>query len=1293
MSYKEFVSPKVTEEKIKGTNYIVISPEYSSKGKDIMKKGNKFYAVFDPRTGLWSKDREVMEDIIDYKLYQKRNEIGKKNQNGIYQTENGMPIYVSDIEHSSSKKMGELNKWLSDLGDNRNLRSFDEDLTFKSDVVALEDYRSKRLKYDPTPGETPGYNKLMSVLYLPEELQKIEWAIGSILAGEGKHIDKMLILYGSPKTGKSTVLSIIRQIFAGYCASFTAEQLADRQYQFATAAFKDNPLVAIQDDGSLSKINDPRINILISHETFPINEKGIPQYEIIPNAMLFMATNERIDIRNTGLGITRRFIDVYPTGNIVKYEEFCALKSQIKKEIPQIAYHCLEVFNKLGVNAYINYSPVQMIHMSSPLINFLVENYNDISSREYCTLNNLYMEYKKYFEDCGYEHPPKKIDFKEEISQYFSEFFETYHLDNGKHYTNVYKGFKKEKLGYSPDEERTVSVNPYWIEFKEQQSYFDEVHKNSPAQYAVKTKEGNWKPKGLWKDNTKVLSDLDTSRMHYVKALPNEIVIDFDIQRENGEKLLEENLKAANLWKPTYAELSKSGAGIHLHYIYDGDDIDELENLYEGNKFIEIKRFKGGAAIRRLLTKCNDIPIMHIDGSVLPKKERKPAMINKETVRNEKILRSFIFDCLDKKHHGATKPEVDFIKAKLDEYYNSGVSYDVRDLRTRILAFAMSSSHQADKAVKVVNQMQFCSEEFKMSNDDGKDKPIIFYDIEVFPNLFLVNWKYEGEDKPVMRMINPSPSEIEDLVNNFRLIGFNNRRYDNHIMYARMMGYTLEELYSQSQAIINGDGRKGFFGEAYNLSYTDVYDFSNTKQSLKKWEIELGLHHQELGLPWDQPVPEELWAKVAEYCDNDVIATEAVFHHLSADWTARQILADISGLTVNDTTNNHTCAIIFGSVKHPQTEFVYTDLSEMFPGYKFENGKSTYRGEEVGEGGYVYAEPGIYENVALLDIASMHPTSLEQLNLFGPYTENFSAIKQARIYIKHEDYESAGKLFDGKLKPYLNDKGMATDLAFALKIAINSVYGLTSAKFENRCRDPRNVDNIVAKRGALFMINLKHEVQKCGFTVAHIKTDSIKIPNATPEIINFVMEYGKSYGYTFEHEATYDRMCLVNDAVYIAKYKGGKHDGEWTATGAEFQHPFIFKSLFSHEPIEFRDLCETKTVQTALYLDMNENLGEGEHNYIFVGKAGSFCPIKPGCGGGELVRLQGDKYYSATKAKGWRWLEAEDVQGNHEEDIDMEYFDKLCKDAIKHINEFGNFEEFAWGVNIEPREDFMNKPE
>jgi hypothetical protein len=330
----------------------------------------------------------------------------------------------------------------------------------------------------------------------------------------------------------------------------------------------------------------------------------------------------------------------------------------------------------------------------------------------------------------------------------------------------------------------------------------------------------------------------------------------------------------------------------------------------------------------------------------------------------------------------------------------------------------------------------------------------------------------------------------------------------------------------------------------------------------------------------------------------------------------------------------------------------------------------------------------------------MHPSSIVAEELFGPvYTKRFKDILDARIAIKHKDFATARKMLNGALAKYLEDENAAADLAQALKIAINSVYGLTSANFENPFRDVRNKDNIVAKRGALFMINLKNEVQKRGFTVAHVKTDSIKIPDATPEIIQFVMDYGAQYGYTFEHEATYDRMCLVNDAVYIAKYKDGKHAGEWTATGTQFAVPYVFKKLFSKDPIEFEDMCETKSVATTMYLDRNENLPDGEHNYQFVGKVGSFCPIKPGRNGGELLREGEDKngnvkYDSVTGTKGRKWLEAEMVRTlDKQADIDRGYYDELVDAAVETISKYGDFEWFASDdPYIGPEYDKFGKP-
>ena len=169
-------------------------------------------------------------------------------------------------------------------------------------------------------------------------------------------------------------------------------------------------------------------------------------------------------------------------------------------------------------------------------------------------------------------------------------------------------------------------------------------------------------------------------------------------------------------------------------------------------------------------------------------------------------------------------------------------------MRNAVLSFAANSTHQADYCIKLVSKMAFKSEEEGLSVPSRIDE-IIFFDVEVFPNLFIICWKLRGKDKPVVKMINPKPHELEDLLY-FNLVGFNCRKYDNHIVYAAHMGYSTKQLYNLSQKIVSNV--KGcMFGEAYNLSYTDVYDFASApnKKSLKKYEIELGLKHHELGNP------------------------------------------------------------------------------------------------------------------------------------------------------------------------------------------------------------------------------------------------------------------------------------------------------------------------------------------------------------------------------------------------------------------------------------------------------------
>ena len=1267
-----------------------IFPDFRvGRSKDLMVRGQRFYAIWDEEAGLWSTDEYDVQRLVDQDLYAYKKHLQRNTED---------EVVVKTLSDFSSGMWEAFKKYVKSMSDNSH--QLDEKLTFANDEVKKKDYVSKRLSYPLEKGECKAYDELIGTLYEPEERAKLEWAIGAVVAGEGKRIQKFIVLYGEAGAGKSTILNIIQRLFDGYYTTFEAKALTSTSNAFATEVFKSNPLVAIQHDGDLSHIEDnTKLNSIVSHEEMTMNEKYKASYTARVNCFLFMATNRPVKITDAKSGVIRRLIDVKPSGQRIPAKKYQALMNQIQFELGAIASHCLEVYREMGKNYYDGYVPFDMIFQTDVFFNFVEDSYDIFKAQDGVSLRQAYAMYKTYCEDTLVQFKLPMYKFREEMKNYFRTFEEEARVD-GKHIRSYFSGFKTEKFFSRKPE---VEEHQSWLNLDCSESLLDQEYAECKAQYAS-SKET---PLKKWEQVTTKLKDLDTSKLHYVIP-PNEqhIMIDFDLKDEKGEKSLARNLEAASQWPPTYAECSKGGQGLHLHYICDLD-VNDLSRIFQEG--IEVKVFNGGSSIRRRVSKCNNIPIAHVN-SGLPLKGVKK-VINFDAVQSEKGLRNLIERNLKKEIHPATKPSIDFIYKILEDAYQSGLHYDVTDLRPKILAFAVNSSHQSEYCVKLVNQMKFRSEDASKPEVEDEEAPIVFFDVEIFPNLFLVNWKYQGEENGCVRMINPSPQEIEKLLR-FRLIGFNCRRYDNHILYARYIGYSNQELFELSQRII-GESRNCMFGEAYNLSYTDVYDFSSKKQSLKKFEIELGLHHQELGLPWDQPVPEELWPKVAEYCDNDVISTEATFNARQADWVARLILSELSGLCPNETTQHQAAKIIFGDDPHPQDKFVYTDLSEMFPGYTFENGKSTYRGEEVGEGGYVWAEPGMYSNVPVDDIASMHPTSIEQLNLFGPYTQNFSDIKSARIAIKHEDRKALETILDGRLLPFYDaailpfgpytsnfnnisdPKYTLDDLAYAMKIVINIVYGLTSAKFPNKFKDPRNVDNIVAKRGALFMIDLKHAVQDQGFTVAHIKTDSIKIPNATPEILQFVEDFGKKYGYTFEHEATYDRMCLVNDAVYIAKYddqgirnKGGKHANEWTATGTQFQVPYVFKTLFSKEPIEFKDMCETKTVSAGLmYLDFNEDLPEEEHKYQFVGKAGSFCPMKPGCGGGLLLREKDGKYYAVTGTKGYRWMEAEVVQELHkEDDIDQSYYIALVDAAVETISKYGDFEIFQNG-------EFMNSPE
>lgn len=879
--------------------------------QDLMIKGGDFYAVWIEELGLWSTNENDALSIIDDELKKEADKYSKLH-----------PDHRVVIQYSWDSSSGVVDAWHRYCQKQKrdSFQMLNENLIFANTKTTKQDYASKRLPYPLKKGSITAYDKLISTLYTKEERHKIEWAIGSIVTGDSKTIQKFLVFYGAAGTGKSTIINIIQQLFEGYYSVFDAKTLGGGNNQFALEAFKNNPLVAIQHDGDLSKIEDnTKLNSVVSHELMTINEKHKSLYENRFKCFLFMGTNKPVKITDSKSGIIRRLIDVSPSGNKLPPSEYERLVKQVEFELGAIAWHCKEVY-LANPNAYNGYVPTSMMDETNDFYNFMFDAYHVFKKEDGTTLKAAWEMYKNYCDDAKVPYPFSMRAFKNELKNYFKEYNDRIEMEDGTRTRCYYSGFKidifepKTKSEKMPREEKSKNKSNL-IEFKEQESIFDKECVDCLAQYAS-SKET---PSKKWDDVKTTLNKINTSRTHYVKIPENHIVIDFDIKDDNGNKSFEKNLEAASKWPATYAELSKSGNGIHLHYIYSGD-VTKLSRVYADN--IEIKVFTGKSSLRRRLTKCNNLPFKTISSGLPMKGEKK--MVSGDVIKSEKGLRQMIKRNMEKEFHPGTKPSIDFIYKILEDAYERGMKYDVSDMKNEIYAFAMNSTNQSEYCIKLVGQMHFKSEEAS-EPVDSKNEHIIFYDVEVFPNLFIVCWKLRGEGNQVIKMINPSPTDIEELLR-YRLVGFNNKRYDNHILYGRLLGYDNIQLYNLSQKLINKEEQKNaYFGEAYNLSYTDIYDFSSTKQSLKKWEIELGIHHQELGLPWDQEVPKERWTEVADYCINDVIATEAVWNHLQGDWIARQILADLAGGSVNSSTNSLTAKIIFGNEKKPK--LVYTDLA------------------------------------------------------------------------------------------------------------------------------------------------------------------------------------------------------------------------------------------------------------------------------------------------------------------------------------------------------------------------------
>ena len=252
------------------------------------------------------------------------------------------------------------------------------------------------MPYSLNEGACDAWDTIVGTLYNEEERTKIEWAIGAVVSGDSKKIQKFLVFYGPPGSGKSTILNIVQKLFTGYASIFDARELAGSNNAFATAAFKSNPLVAVQHDGDLSRIYDnTKLNSIVAHESMTINEKYKTPFETKSNAFLFMGTNVPVKISDAKSGIIRRLIDVVPTQKTIDHDIYHILMEQTDFELGAIANKCLERYRTMGKNYYSGYRPTEMMLQTDTFYNYVEAYFDVFKSEDAISLKRAWAFYKR----------------------------------------------------------------------------------------------------------------------------------------------------------------------------------------------------------------------------------------------------------------------------------------------------------------------------------------------------------------------------------------------------------------------------------------------------------------------------------------------------------------------------------------------------------------------------------------------------------------------------------------------------------------------------------------------------------------------------------------------------------------------------------------------------------------------------------------------------------------------------------------------------------------------------------
>ncbi|MCR0868967.1 hypothetical protein NEJ94_14345 [Staphylococcus aureus] len=437
-----------------------------------------------------------------------------------------------------------------------------------------------------------------------------------------------------------------------------------------------------------------------------------------------------------------------------------------------------------------------------------------------------------------------------------------------------------------------------------------------------------------------------------------------------------------------------------------------------------------------------------------------------------------------------------------------------------------------------------------------KDEDLLFYDIEVFKhNAFVV---FKDINKNEVGLFHNDFNGIAELIKNKVLVGYNNHFYDDKILSNMLNGYTPEYIKKINDEIINGQ-KHAYINKLLPRTLDVFQQIDVSKPSLKRVEGNAGKMILESSVDFkiDRALTPKELQEAIDYCRYDVDTTIEIYKrrknsYFMPKWSLVNRLGNPKADKWNTTTISanvltHKPLPKWSSIRlhkavnklnHEKNIEMLNLVPEKVQELWLNQSKGAVTIEdfdcniEFGFGGLhgVNKKKKDVKNVKLLDVTSMYPSILININGLETATKTYADILQERKEIKHKD----------------------KTLSDALKLVLNSVYGNLNNQY-SLLYDP-NKQKSVCFYGQIALFDLCKRLSK-SCEIININTDGVAFITDSDEYKEVWKAWEKDFNLTLEEdEFTHFIQKDVNNYVAIepsgkVKTKGGDvnnyHEDNW----------------------------------------------------------------------------------------------------------------------------------------------------